>query len=62
MEHVYDFERKRAQLKERYPNWEEEGAMYAWHLLGDDFFKGALPRDWFEIAMMFILEREGKLK
>jgi hypothetical protein len=58
---LYDFERDKALLKERFPNWEERGAMYGWNRLGDRFFDHALPKEWFELGMMFVLKEQGKL-
>jgi hypothetical protein len=58
---LYDFERQKAVLRERFPNWEERGARYGFDRLGDRFFNQALPQEWFELGMMFVLHEQGKL-
>lgn len=58
---LYDFERQKALLLEKYPNWKERGAWYGFNRLGDRFFNQALPEEWFELGMMFVLHEQGKL-
>ena len=62
MQRLYDFEREKALLKERFPDWQQRGAMFGWNRLGDRFFEQALPIEWFELGMMFALHEQGKLK
>jgi hypothetical protein len=62
MQQLYDFERDKARVAERHPNWVERGVMYAWQRVGDPVMEGTLrPQDWFELGMMFSLHEQGKL-
>ena len=62
MQQLFDFERAKALIRERHPNWEERGVMWAWQRVGDPVMENTLrPQDWFELGMMFILTEQGKL-
>lgn len=62
MQQLYDFQRDKAIVEERHPNWKERGVMYAWQRVGDPVFENTLrPQDWFELGMMFVLNEQGRL-
>ena len=56
-----DFERDRAILAERFPNWKERGVIYCYNKLGFGAFETALPEEWFALGMMFILHEQGRI-
>jgi hypothetical protein len=63
MAQLFDYERCKAIVKERYPNWDTgDGVWWAWTKVGDPVMENTLlPQQWFELGMMYVLHREGKL-